>query len=363
MKESAAKNFKLHLGAIGTLEIDLPMVVLGPIRGPKTVILAGMHGNERTGSWILRRLMEELQGLVLDSSVVLIPVANPIAFAVGSRVDPITHTDLNRIFPGNDSGSLAERLACCLGSVLTGNAPRNVPVRMEPGQARVVSESEAMAILNLPVQLVVDLHTFGHQWSLPTGILTSADDNSPATLKTKELLRLVRLPMIWRIDGEEAANSTYKRSLGPFLSSAGIPNFAIETQEIPLVTIEVVNQIVDGLLDVLGENGTGAALAIAKNPISTTKATPIYRRHWQRSEASGLFLPKGNITTSSLGRPFSQGRALGEVVSMLGLQPIPVTSKWPEGCDNSSLDLMLISHGIVGTGDEICSWGEKVDEL
>ena len=46
--------------------------------------------------------------------MVLVPVANPPAFNAGTRLSPLDAINLNRVFPGDATGSISERLAYTL---------------------------------------------------------------------------------------------------------------------------------------------------------------------------------------------------------------------------------------------------------
>jgi N-alpha-acetyl-L-2,4-diaminobutyrate deacetylase len=56
-------------------------------------------------------LWDELRPSDTAGKVVMVPVANPPAFAAHRRTSPIDGLDLNRIFPGKPDGSASERIA------------------------------------------------------------------------------------------------------------------------------------------------------------------------------------------------------------------------------------------------------------
>jgi predicted deacylase len=73
--------------------------------------VAGIHGNEPEGITALLELWDEINLDALRGTVVLVPVANPPAFRAGERRNPHDGLDMNRIFPGNATGTITERLA------------------------------------------------------------------------------------------------------------------------------------------------------------------------------------------------------------------------------------------------------------
>jgi predicted deacylase len=80
---------------------------------PKVALVAGVHGDEGPwGAWAVQKLLERTKADQLKGSLKIVPQANPLAMEVDSRVAPVDHLDLNRVFPGDENGSYTERLAC-----------------------------------------------------------------------------------------------------------------------------------------------------------------------------------------------------------------------------------------------------------
>jgi predicted deacylase len=96
----------------GGLGVDLPLTVLvGRAARPRLCVIAGVHGNEFPGPLALGRLARSLDPAALDGTVVLAPLANPLAFDAGTRVSPDDGLNLNRVFPRTTDGTLTHRLA------------------------------------------------------------------------------------------------------------------------------------------------------------------------------------------------------------------------------------------------------------
>lgn len=87
------------------------MVMVGTARRPRLVCVAGVHGNEHEGITALLELWGELPNADLQGTLVMVPVANPPAFRASTRRNPEDMVDMNRIFPGQEDGSITERLA------------------------------------------------------------------------------------------------------------------------------------------------------------------------------------------------------------------------------------------------------------
>lgn len=86
--------------------------------GPTLYVQAAQHGIELNGPAVLRRLHERLVGTHIAGTVVAVPVANPLAFDHRSYMTPAAYDalnpNLNRVWPGDEAGSLAERMAAGL---------------------------------------------------------------------------------------------------------------------------------------------------------------------------------------------------------------------------------------------------------
>jgi predicted deacylase len=85
-------------------------VIHGRHPGPCLLVSAALHGDELNGVEILRRLLAHKQIDRIRGTLIAIPVVNVFGFVSKSRYLP-DRRDLNRSFPGSETGSLASRLA------------------------------------------------------------------------------------------------------------------------------------------------------------------------------------------------------------------------------------------------------------
>ncbi len=82
---------------------------------PVVVFTAGVHGDEVTGVYTARRLVAHLEKHPpVKGTVRVLPVVNPNAMRCLARRSPFDKADMNRIFPGNASGSTSERVAAAV---------------------------------------------------------------------------------------------------------------------------------------------------------------------------------------------------------------------------------------------------------
>ncbi|MFK7768406.1 MAG: succinylglutamate desuccinylase/aspartoacylase family protein [Mariniblastus sp.] len=78
--------------------------------GPVVFVTGALHGDEINGTGAIRQLVQSEEFELTRGAVILIPVLNILAFDRHSRYLP-DRRDLNRAFPGSETGSLAGRMA------------------------------------------------------------------------------------------------------------------------------------------------------------------------------------------------------------------------------------------------------------
>ena len=86
------------------------LVVNGLNSGPTLCVTAAVHGDELNGIEVVRRVVHELDPQKLSGAVIGVPIVNLQGFRRASRYLP-DRRDLNRYFPGRESGSYASRVA------------------------------------------------------------------------------------------------------------------------------------------------------------------------------------------------------------------------------------------------------------
>lgn len=113
VKLGESRVVNLPLPSLYTMQSTLNMavhVINGKTEGPRLFICAAIHGNEINGVEIIRRLFKRKVIKGLKGTLVAIPIVNVFGIIQHSRYLP-DGRDLNRSFPGTNSGSLASRLA------------------------------------------------------------------------------------------------------------------------------------------------------------------------------------------------------------------------------------------------------------
>lgn len=91
---------------------SVPLVEVTGKAGPSLTVIAGVHGCEYAGMEGVRRWLRALGGRPLRGRVRAVPVLNLSAFTTRTPfVVPEDGMNLNRSFPGDPSGTLAEQIA------------------------------------------------------------------------------------------------------------------------------------------------------------------------------------------------------------------------------------------------------------
>ena len=88
--------------------------IVGQDAGPTIGISGAIHGNEPTSTEIILDLYRALHSIPIRGRIVLLPVANPRAYAQNRRFTTIDELNLNREFPGDPHGSYTQQLAAAV---------------------------------------------------------------------------------------------------------------------------------------------------------------------------------------------------------------------------------------------------------
>jgi predicted deacylase len=91
----------------------LPFMAIESVNPGPVVWLTGcIHGDEVTGIVTIQEVFKAIRKQpLLNGSLYAFPLMNPIGFETASRNITLSKEDLNRSFPGDKNGSVAERIA------------------------------------------------------------------------------------------------------------------------------------------------------------------------------------------------------------------------------------------------------------
>ncbi len=136
------------------------MEARSPKPGPVVWLTGCVHGDEVGGIVVIQEVFKRLKKEpLLCGELYAFPLMNPIGFETVSRHIGLSKEDLNRSFPGNPNGSLAERIADKIFSTIIQTKPalvldlhndwiKSVPYALiEPGRETVTKDAYDQSVL------------------------------------------------------------------------------------------------------------------------------------------------------------------------------------------------------------------------
>ena len=95
----------------------IPIATVANGTGPTVLLLGGNHGDEHESELILMDLISSLDPSAVTGRLIIVPRLSIEASNADTRLWP-DGTNLNRVFPGSATGSIQERIAHLLSTVL-----------------------------------------------------------------------------------------------------------------------------------------------------------------------------------------------------------------------------------------------------
>ncbi len=283
-------------------------VFRGKKEGPTSLVLAGVHGDEINGVEIARRLLKSKKlNKLMEGSVIVIPLLNIYGFINYNRYVP-DGKDVNRSFPGTQSGSLASRIARALS--------KNIMPH---------------------VDYIFDFHTGGDsRYNFPQVRVSRHDTEA------LELAKIFNPPLIIK-------SGLIPKSLRRTAKDMKIPILVYEGGESVRLNSKAIEMGYKGLLNCLHHLGH-----ISKHNIFTpdSKTYLIKKTSWIRASYAGIFL-----WSQGSGTKVMKGEKLGSINDPNGLKSISVITK---------KDGILIGHNnasVVNQGDALFHLGYEFEEL
>ena len=264
---------------LGLAGLDIPVVELtGAGDGPRLTVLAGVHGCEYAPMAAVRRWTKALAERELRGSVRAVPVLNLPAFRARTPfLVPDDGKNLNRCFPGNPEGTVADRLA-------------------HAAFTQLIEGSDAL----------IDVHAGDMVEALEPFALYDA---GPAEARALELATAYGLGYVIR--QEPGPDRAVGGTTSTAAAEIGIPAIIAEAGGCGLVETAAVDAHVRGLDQVL------AVLGMTDGPPAAPAAAPVRlgRFLWLRSVSEGWWEPSVRP-----GEQVAEGQVLGTVSSLDGAQ-------------------------------------------
>jgi len=253
--------------------------------GKRVCVVTGTHGDELEGQYVCARLAKILNDgkHKLSGIVDIYPALNPLGIDSVTRGFPMFDLDMNRIFPGSPSGSLAEVAAYDIIRDIEGADmcidihSSNIYLREIP-QVRISEQNEA-ALLPYAVMLNVDL--------------------------------------VWI----HASATVLESTLAHSLNMRGVKTLVVEMGVGMRITESFCTQLLDGILNLLRElgmwNGEAEKTRTQTRPqMRTQMRTPLVSKDhgvgFLNSDAGGIFIPH-----AAHGSHVGTGDSIGIVIDPL----------------------------------------------
>ena len=150
-----SKTINMQIGKLHTMtDLHIPIIVeRSKKEGPVVLLTAGLHGDEINGTEIVRELIVKKINKPKRGTIICIPVINIFGFVNQTREFP-DGRDLNRIFPGSKTGSLASQFAYYILKEIIPNIDYAIDFhaggaqRFNAPQIRIVPNNEELKTLS-----------------------------------------------------------------------------------------------------------------------------------------------------------------------------------------------------------------------
>ncbi|MEM2186325.1 MAG: succinylglutamate desuccinylase/aspartoacylase family protein [Thermofilaceae archaeon] len=297
-------------------EIYIPVLKMGDGK-PILTLICGIHGNETSGLFVLYSFLKELPQ-EFEGTINIIPSANPLAQLSNFRIWIADPLDLNRIIPGEEGGSLTERIAFQLFNF--------------------VKNSDC----------VIDFHV-DQDAVVPYGIFLASGEEDVQT-RSLEYLCAYSPQYIWVIRPKPKQELKYFSALGPQLCMEGIANFAVELPPPYRLKDEVIDKQVRGINNVM------IAMHMIKGEVKLEPESPVigYRR-CKRADEGGIFIPQIEL---EIGKQVEKEDVIGEIICIHDFEKRSIVK-----VGHSGKIIAIKGKNLVNVGDELCCVIEKELEL
>ncbi len=236
-------------------------------------IVTGIHGDELEGQAVAYRLINEIRSHreYLDGTVDIYPALNPLGIDSITRGVPLFDLDMNRIFPGDGAGTVAEYVA-----------------------------HEAVEDID-GADLCIDIHASNiFLREIPQVRISEA--TAPVLIP---LARYINVDFVW----VHASATVLQSTLAHTMNSRGVPTLVVEMGVGMRVTQSYCEQLTHGILNLMKEIGIWhGPVGPVRDPIISEDGKVGYAN----AEASGLFLPCVDFWSEVV-----EGQHIGDIVSPL----------------------------------------------
>ncbi len=291
--------------------IPIPLAVLRNGAGPTILLTGGTHGDEYEGTAAILRLAHDLELATLRGRIIALPALNAPAFHAATRVSPIDHANLNRVFPGHAHGTPTEMIAHCVEHVL-------IPV----------------------CDAVIDLHSGGKASFYIPSVLVNRPPDDVLFRRNLALARVFGAELLWVLGGGLKAGSVNGAA-----ARQGVPMVATELGGGGTLTPSALQVGIAGIRNVMLHLGMldGAAPAPKIPP-----AVEAFEKAAVYAPTAGVFEPHFEP-----GQTVSAGTPAGRLYPLPDLERPPIDLVFPDG----AIVIARIHRGLVERGEKLAFVG------
>ncbi len=242
--------------------------------GKRIAIVTGIHGDELEGQYVCYELVRRITANTsrLRGIVDIYPSINPLGMESVTRAVPMSGLDMNKVFPGSDTGAIAENVAAKLTADISG------------------------------ADICIDIHA-SNIFIREVPQVRISRENSDALLKYAKLLNT---DFVWVHD----SNAVGEGSLAYTLNKIGVPTLVIEMGVGQRITKSYCSQLLTGILNLMSTmgmwtGGTGTEDSVSHPMVSTDGSVKVIH-----AEQSGIFIPSAEHNMW-----VSRGTVIGEIVT------------------------------------------------
>lgn len=216
-------------------------------------VVTGTHGDELEGQYVCYELQRRLRAHpeFLNGVVDIYPALNPLGVDSITRGVPGFDLDMNRIFPGNEDGAMAEYAAARITQDILGS------------------------------DLCIDVHA------------SNIFLREIPQVRISETTAKTLLPYAWKLNCDfiwvHASATVLESTLAHTLNARGVPTLVVEMGVGMRITRQYGDQLLAGIFNVMRDLGvwTGDVPEV-RQPIVSTDG----KVHFINAEALGMFVPR-----------------------------------------------------------------------
>ncbi|MFR9524131.1 MAG: M14 family metallopeptidase [Rikenellaceae bacterium] len=241
----------------------------------RVCVVTGTHGDELEGQYVCYKLAKILRDNLdkLNGSVEIYPALNPLGIDTISRGIPGFDLDMNRIFPGNKDGAMAESVAYAVLKDLKG------------------------------ADMVIDIHSSNIFLREVPQIRINVD----AAEQLVPQAQLLGVDFIW----VHQAATVLEATLAYSLNSTGTPCLVVEMGVGMRINHTMGDNLVEGILNMLANMGMWSG-QVDRSALSEGIISEGDRVAFLNAETSGIFL-----TMRKTSEIFECGDEIGTIVDPL----------------------------------------------